>query len=262
MDGLIVEVRNSTDNRTMYSHFHSFYEIYYLRRGTMRYVIADDIFEVNEGEIVLIPEGVIHNTVYEGTHIERYLINFRKDFVTELELLSCFDKTHLSLSAKESLAFEELFGKLSRESERRDEYSKMLVGRYIEEILIGLIRNGKQRDPRPSDVYAEIMHSAMKYINEFYASQLTLDSLSDKYSLSRSFFSRKFREVTGFGLAEYITVVRIRNAARILAEERRGVTEAAFAVGYNDSSYFTSTFKRIMGITPLKYAKNRLSEKK
>jgi AraC-like DNA-binding protein len=96
----------------------------------------------------------------------------------------------------------------------------------------------------------------MKYINESFSSPITLDSLSCKYSLSRSFFSRKFREVTGFGLSEYITVVRIKNAARLLAEKKMNVTEAAFAVGYNDSSYFTSSFKKIMGVTPLKYSKN------
>lgn len=256
MKGLIAEIRTTASAWTMSAHFHAYYEIYYLRRGNMRYVIADDIFDVKEGEIVLIPEGVIHNTVYDGTPSERYLINFPASFVSEKGLFSIFNEHHMSLSAREIIVFEELFKKLAKENRSIDGYSEMLAKRYIEEILIGLIRHGKHNVSRSTDVYTGIMHSAMKYINESYASSITLDALASKYSLSRSFFSRKFREVTGFGLSEYITVVRIKNAARLLAEKKMNVTEAAFAVGYNDSSYFTSSFKKVIGVTPLKYAKN------
>ena len=256
MEELIAQIRTTTSVEMMSAHFHGFYEIYYLRRGSMRYVISDDIVEVNEGEVVLIPAGVIHNTVYDGTPIERYLINFPADYVTEGDLLSVFEGKHLSLSAREIVIFEELFKKLERESRRVDRYSEILAKRYVEEILICLIRHGMRHEPLPSDAYTSIMHSAMKYINDAYATAITLDELAGKYSLSRSFFSRKFREVTGFGLSEYITVVRIKNAARLLYEKKMNVTDAAFAVGYNDSSYFTSKFKKIMGVTPLKYAKN------
>jgi AraC-like DNA-binding protein len=256
MEGLIAEIRTTTSAWTMSAHFHGYYEIYYLRRGSMRYVISDNIFEVNEGEVILIPEGVIHNTVYDGTAIERYLINFSPEFVSDARLLEVFGVHHMSLSAREIVTFEELFKKLVKESRPTDEYSEKLARRYVEEILICLIRNGMRHEVTPTDVYTSIMHSAMKYINESFSSPITLDLLACKYSLSRSFFSRKFREVTGFGLSEYITIVRIKNAARLLSEKKMNVTEAAFAVGYNDSSYFTSSFKKIMGVTPLKYAKN------
>ena len=256
MKGLIAEIRTTTTVEAMSAHFHTFYEIYYLRRGRMRYVISDDIFEVNEGEVILIPEGVIHNTVYDGTPIERYLINFPTEFLKNDGLLSAFNDHHISLSAKESIVFEELFKKLMKENKQIDEYSDTLARRYIEEMLICLIRHGMRHEHTDKDVYTNIMHSAMQHINESYSMPISLDSLAEKYSLSRSFFSRKFREVTGFGLSEYITVVRIKNAARLLSEKKMNVTDAAFAVGYNDSSYFTSSFKRVMGITPLKYAKN------
>jgi YesN/AraC family two-component response regulator len=124
----------------------------------------------------------------------------------------------MSLSAREIVTFEELFKKLVKESRPTDEYSEKLARRYVEEILICLIRNGMRHEVTPTDVYTSIMHSAMKYINESFSSPITLDLLACKYSLSRSFFSRKFREVTGFGLSEYITIVRIKNAARLLSE--------------------------------------------
>lgn len=257
MDNLTVTVHNAIKAGILESHFHSCYEIYYLRRGRMRYIIADEIFEVGEGDVVLIPEGMIHNTVYHGIPTERYLINFPASYISDRSLLKCFETKHLTLSGKEIFLFEQLFDKLVKEKRTRDEYSKLLAGRYIEEMLIALLRGGKQKKSSPGDSYTEIMRSAMQYIGESYQTELTLDLLAAKYSLSRSFFSRKFREVTGFGLAEYITVVRIRNAAELLTKQGLSVTEAAFAVGYNDSSYFTSTFKRIMGVTPLKYAKSK-----
>ena len=108
-----------------------------------------------------------------------------------------------------------------------------------------------------TEEYSEIMQKAVEYINSNFSSNITLFELSQKFSLSQSFFSRKFKEVTGFGLSEYITLVRIKNAEKMLCENKMSVTDIAFACGFNDSSYFASAFRKLIGITPLKYAKSK-----
>jgi AraC-like DNA-binding protein len=104
------------------------------------------------------------------------------------------------------------------------------------------------------DENESLIQSAVDFINESFKSDISLDTVSKKVSLSRSFFSRKFKEITGFGFSEYLNLVRIKHAAEALSVSDVSVTEAALDAGFNDSSYFCSVFKRLMGETPYKYA--------
>ena len=241
------------------SHFHNQYEIYHLCEGHMRYIIADRIYTVNAGDTVLIPRDVIHNTAYDSEKASRLLINFSEDLVSERALLDCFDKNIIPTRLLSESEFEDIFRRIERETENEDRYSRTLVSQYITELLILFSRT---EDAPPHDLpdgYSKIMQEAVKYINDCYDKDITLELLAKKFSLSKSFFSRKFKQVTGFGIAEYLTLIRIKNAERMLNTTDHSVTDIAFACGFNDSSYFTATFKKIMGMTPLKYKKEMRS---
>ncbi|WP_245809841.1 helix-turn-helix transcriptional regulator [Cohnella massiliensis] len=73
--------------------------------------------------------------------------------------------------------------------------------------------------------------------------------------ISASYLSRIFYRFTGFHFREYVTVVRIREAQRLLAETQLQVQEVAGKMGFEHMSHFNRTFKRIAGITPLQYRK-------
>lgn len=248
----------STKAKLLKSHFHdSEYEIYYLKKGKMRYIIADKIFELSKNDVALIPKGVIHNTSYIGMDTERYLINFSEDTTENKKLLACFEKQLISLTEIESFEFVRIFETMERETAKKDEFSDLLLKQSINELLILFMRKEKKIASNLTEEYSEIMQKAVEYINSNFSSNITLFELSQKFSLSQSFFSRKFKEVTGFGLSEYITLVRIKNAEKMLCENKMSVTDIAFACGFNDSSYFASAFRKLIGITPLKYAKSK-----
>ena len=75
------------------------------------------------------------------------------------------------------------------------------------------------------------------------------------FAVSEGYLSRKFKQVTGMGLNQYITLVRISNGEKLLRESNLSVTEVAECCGYNDSNYFAAVFKRVKGVTPLRYRK-------
>ena len=58
------------------------------------------------------------------------------------------------------------------------------------------------------------------------------------------------------GISEYITFIRIINAEKLLLEGDDSITSVAQKCGFNDPNYFSTVFKKIKGITPLKFAKN------
>ena len=89
-------------------------------------------------------------------------------------------------------------------------------------------------------------------VNEWY-----LEDMSDKFHISRSYLSKKFKAVTGFGFKEYIVNVRIKNACRLLLETNKSITDIAFECGFNDSNYFGDAFRHVKGVSPNKYRKNK-----
>jgi len=66
----------------------------------------------------------------------------------------------------------------------------------------------------------------------------------------------------GITLIDYLTSVRIERAKQLLLGTEQNCTEICFQVGYNNQSYFTRTFKDLVGMTPRKFrARNKRREK-
>ena len=256
MEGLYVHRNINKSLGSQQSHFHNgYYEIYYLKRGTVRYIISDKIFELSKNDVALIPKGVIHNTSYSELENERLLLNFSKEYLSDTSLLESFDNGVISLTEKEGFDFENILKKIEREISSEDAFSKKLVTQYITEILILFMRKENRDRKAELEGYNKIMQTAAEYINSSFDTDISLAALSKKFSLSQSFFSRKFKEITGFGVAEYITLVRIKRAEKLLRDTNLSMTDVAYSCGFSDSSYFAATFKKLIGMTPLKYSK-------
>ena len=107
---------------------------------------------------------------------------------------------------------------------------------------------------RYSDVrHAQAIHLCMQYIETHYYEKITLDQLAEMVYLSPAYLSRIFKKETGTTFNDYLIQVRIGKAKSLLHHKDLRVTDIAEAVGFDDQSYFTKVFRRIVGVTPLKY---------
>jgi AraC-like DNA-binding protein len=86
-----------------------------------------------------------------------------------------------------------------------------------------------------------------------YNEPLTLAELADAAILSRFYFSRVFRVVTGTTPGRFLTAVRLYKAKNMLLETSMTVTDISYQVGYNSLGTFTSRFTRSVGISPARY---------
>lgn len=95
---------------------------------------------------------------------------------------------------------------------------------------------------------------AESYIKEHYNDEdLSLNTMRDKFSISVSYFSARFKATTGCTFVEYLTQVRIEKAKQQLEHTEKRAGEIAQLVGFADPHYFSVTFKRITGLTPREY---------
>jgi AraC-like DNA-binding protein len=86
-----------------------------------------------------------------------------------------------------------------------------------------------------------------------YGEPLSLDELADSAILSKFYFSRVFRSVTGISPGRFLSVIRLFRAKNLLLETGASVTDIAFGVGYNSLGTFTSRFARSVGTSPGRY---------
>lgn len=97
--------------------------------------------------------------------------------------------------------------------------------------------------------------NVLRYINRHYAEDITLESVCDALSYSRSSISHTFKQVTGRSFREYLTEIRLRSAKSLLSHSKLSVTEISYAVGFSDSNYFSNVFKAQTGMPPTEYRK-------
>jgi two-component system response regulator YesN len=103
---------------------------------------------------------------------------------------------------------------------------------------------------------------AINYIDANYNKPITLADVAKASHLSISRLAHIFKEQMGITIIDYLTSVRIERAKQLLLATDQNCTEICFQVGYNNQSYFTRTFKGLVGMTPRQFrVRNQRKEK-
>lgn len=250
-------------NRMRGLHAHRRHELYYLAKGSTKYIIDDEIYNVESGDVVFIPKGHYHMTDSGSCdNIERYLLAFDDalfDEDTEVLLSELMRLRLINIPVSKVEGLEERFASLERTTAMEGYLRDATVKAYTLSVIAFICRHKREFIHRVSES-DKIVHEISEYISSHYGEDLSLSTLSRTFSVSESHLSRKFKDVSGMGLNEYVTHVRIMNAERFLGEGV-SVTEVAERCGFNDSNYFSTVFKKIKGITPLRFRKRKSEEK-
>lgn len=106
-----------------------------------------------------------------------------------------------------------------------------------------------------TNFFPRTIRKALIYIEKNFMNPLSLDEVANINAMSRYHFSRIFKVKTGFTFKDYINTKRIHRAKYLMKYEDMNITEAAFAVGYNDLSYFSRLFQKHEGLSPSQYKK-------
>ena len=83
--------------------------------------------------------------------------------------------------------------------------------------------------------------------------QLGVDSIADLFNLSRMQVYRKIKGLTGNSVVDFIRMVRIKEALKLMETDKYTLSEIAYQTGFNSASYFTTCFKNQFGKAPSDY---------
>lgn len=104
----------------------------------------------------------------------------------------------------------------------------------------------------------QIVDEIENIINIQYCSPLTIESIAKTMHFTPNYIGNVFKTIKGYSINRYLTNVRMENAKRLLREQKLAVSDIALKCGYDNITYFHTTFKREMGVTPIEYRQQHL----
>jgi AraC family transcriptional regulator len=133
---------------------------------------------------------------------------------------------------------------------------------YAESLSLSLLSYAFSRLPAPEQVErtglsASEQEKLRRYIHEHLDRNIGLGCLAAVIGLGPRRFSARFREAFGITPHRYVTELRVREGARLLATGRYDIAEIALRVGFCSQSHFTTAFRRAYGLTPSRYASGK-----
>ena len=92
-----------------------------------------------------------------------------------------------------------------------------------------------------------------KYLMKNFEKQVNLEEVSQHFYLSPAYLSSYFKKETGTTMTDYVVMLRIQKAKKLLCETNKTVDEVAKEVGYSNHNYFSVVFKKTTGYSPMQY---------
>lgn len=102
-----------------------------------------------------------------------------------------------------------------------------------------------------------VIYQTTAYIKENLAEKLTLEDAAEHVSLSKSYFCRILKDELGYTFTEYVNHLRVERAKLYLRDSTMSIADIAYAVGFDDQSYFTRIFKKLTNVSPGQYRKSK-----
>lgn len=105
--------------------------------------------------------------------------------------------------------------------------------------------------------YDDCIKKSIEYIEDNLSNKIELKDIANNAFLSKYHFHRVFHAVVGEPVAEYIRKRRLMEAANELLNTDDKVVDIAFKYQFNSQEAFTKAFKRLYGLSPREFRRNR-----
>lgn len=259
------------DHFTYPWHFHSEYEIIYVKESHGERFVADSVEHFSPGDVILLGSNLHHcmrsSDIYyrgnPGLRVRGVVIQFAHDYMSHA-IDKYADFTHVRLllnSAKRGFYFP---------CSQNDD-----IIRCIEDLplqngihrIIGLLllldKMATFKDKRfiGSPHYSENtsvfpgsrIEKVLSYLNYHYTENLSLDDMASRFSMNTSAFCRYFKQNTGKSCIDYVQDLRIGYACKLLLGSSFDISQISIECGYNTICHFNKIFKRKTAMTPSEY---------
>ncbi len=244
-------------------HFHNEIEVFYMVSGSVRCCFKEEEVIIGEGSCILINSRVIHQFICESPTAECTYIQVDMDEYighllpgTEGYLPMLINRLRSKKYGvyKDTGELRDIVISIEEEANSQKANFQCYIKSHLYHLAAFMCRNGfaASEGEAKSAELIKIM-PAIKYIEENFDKEITLNALCETINVSKYHFCRIFKKVTDITSAEYVNLYRLYRAENLLMGTSGSVSEIAFSCGFASIQYFNKMFKRYRACTPKEY---------
>lgn len=240
-------------------HYHEFYKVLLLVSGSGSYTVDGRRYAVQSGDIILVGNHTVHRPEFEpGAAYERIILYISPEFLKrssgpDCDLAACFRVAHVLRpgEAERKRLFAQAAA-LERELGEEDYGQSILCAGAVLGLLVRIGRCLRREDiprPGPQTPGNERVAGIVRYLDRHLTEDICIESLSEKFYLSKYHMMRLFRRETGSTIHGYLTERRLALARELMAAGL-SATDACFRAGFRSYCSFTRAYGKRFGSTP------------
>lgn len=245
-------------------HMHDFLEIIFVLSGQGTVVINDSTFHITKENIIIYNEHCRHfEQCSTDDPMEAYFIAFDKITLKNLPP-NCILPEHANCifnAGKFSKTLRALFEIIIDEISQKNEFYVDVANSVANALLMYIFRILNETQSNVDLLIKDnILNTVIPYINKNFQFDISLADVAAECFVNKFHLSHVFTENFGMSVGQYIRGKKIEMSKTYLAQTDLAISEVAEKCGFNDINYFDRTFKKLIGVTPLKYRKSLASK--
>lgn len=252
------------------AHFHDYMELLYCYHGVFEIYIDGKSVLFKKGDLLVIHPKEVHkiDALEGGSYIvlrfdPEIIYNILEYHEYKYYLPILFKNIHLKkiISKQEtSTSFiSDLFESILYELTTQEYGYELAVKSMISQVYLWLIRFWNQSSADPQLKERHFLFQQIKPVFDYvainYQQDITAEDMAKLCNMSYSYFSRKFKKLMNLSFPDYVNLVRIDEAIKLLISTDASITEVAEQCGFCSISYFIKVFQKYRSITPLQFKK-------
>ena len=243
-------------NSTMHAHRHA--EMFFIMSGSGTFQLQRHSFPVSGRSLVIINPGVMHcEQSNQGSPMEYIVLGVENLEMAANEqgyVLTTFHRDWDAISVSLRLMLQEA-------RSGQDGYSQVCQ-RMLEIILLRILRR------RGLSLASEAVGMddnrecglVRRYIDEHFKESITLDQLAELAHINKYYLVHAFRKAYGTSPINYLISRRIQESRFLLTNSNHSLSQIARILGFSSLSYFSQSFHRTEGVSPMEYRKLHTAE--
>ena len=243
-------------NSTMHAHRHA--EMFFIMSGSGTFQLQRHSFPVSGRSLVIINPGVMHcEQSNQGSPLEYIVLGVENLEMAANEqgyVLTTFNRDWDTVSVSLRLMLQEA-------RSGQDGYSQVCQ-RMLEIILLRILRRRGLSLASEAVGMDDNRECGMvrRYIDEHFKESITLDQLAELAHINKYYLVHAFRKAYGTSPINYLISRRIQESRFLLTNSNHSLSQIARILGFSSLSYFSQSFRRTEGVSPMEYRKLHTAE--
>ncbi|NLM01403.1 MAG: AraC family transcriptional regulator [Treponema sp.] len=250
-------VGKKTANTNPYRHFHNHWEILYIVSGKRNFFYADKTYDIDSGAFLCVEPGVLHRAINEKS-CQLYNIYFNckddKYFSLVLPILQKLNKKFgvlIQIAQKDRNEIVKNFFEIAKEFiEKKENYENVALAKLLQLLTLVSRSNEEKKILLEKSFAQKKCEEIMTYLSNNFFEQVTLNEVAENFGITPSYLSRFFKKTTQFSFIEYLNILRINHACKILKNTDKKIIDIAFESGFGSVTQFGRIFKSFTGTSP------------